>query len=80
MRPFLPALVFLATAGPPSARPVRRLQQPGNPGQVPSQNGASDLLVKVFGDRGKHARPAVGMYALPFNITTEIEMIVEVDP
>ena len=42
-------------------------------------NGASDLFVKVFGDRGKHARSAVGMYALPFNITTEIEMIVEVE-
>ena len=42
-------------------------------------NGASDLFVKVFGERGKHARSAVGMYALPFNITTEIEMIVEVE-
>ncbi len=43
-------------------------------------NGASDLFVKVFGERGKHARSAVGMFALPFNITVEIEMIVEVDP
>jgi len=43
-------------------------------------NGVSDLFVKVFGDRGRHARSAVGMYALPFNITTEIEMIVEVEP
>jgi enamine deaminase RidA (YjgF/YER057c/UK114 family) len=43
-------------------------------------NGASDLFVKVFGERGKHARSAVGMYALPFNITVEIEMIVEVEP
>jgi enamine deaminase RidA (YjgF/YER057c/UK114 family) len=41
-------------------------------------NGCSDLLVKVFGDRGKHARSAVGMGALPSNIAVEIEMIVEV--
>ncbi|HEY8550690.1 MAG TPA: RidA family protein [Vicinamibacterales bacterium] len=42
-------------------------------------NGCSDLLVEVFGDRGKHARSAVGMGALPGNITVEIEMIVEVE-
>ncbi len=42
-------------------------------------NGASDLLVEVFGDKGKHARSAVGMGSLPFNISVEIEMIVEVD-
>ena len=41
-------------------------------------NGCSDLLVEVFGDRGKHARAAVGMGSLPFNIAVEIEMIVEV--
>ena len=41
-------------------------------------NGASDLLVDVFGDSGKHARSAVGMNALPMNIAVEIEMIVEV--
>lgn len=41
-------------------------------------NGASDLLVEVFGDKGKHARSAVGMNALPNNISVEIEMIVEV--
>lgn len=41
-------------------------------------NGASDLLVKLFGENGKHARSAVGMNALPFNIAVEIEMIVEV--
>lgn len=43
-------------------------------------NGASDLLVEVFGERGKHARSAVGMEALPFNVAVEIEMIVEVSP
>ncbi len=41
-------------------------------------NGCSDLLVKVFGDKGKHARAAVGMVSLPSNIAVEIEMIVEV--
>jgi enamine deaminase RidA (YjgF/YER057c/UK114 family) len=42
-------------------------------------NGFSDLIVEVFGDRGKHARSAVGMAALPFNIPVEVEMIVEVE-
>ncbi len=41
-------------------------------------NGFSDLLVEVFGDKGKHARAAVGMGSLPRNICVEIEMIVEV--
>ncbi len=41
-------------------------------------NGCSDLLVKVFGDKGKHARSAVGMAALPLNVPVEIEMVVEV--
>ncbi len=42
-------------------------------------NGFSDLIVEVFGDRGKHARAAVGMGSLPSNIAVEIEMIVEVE-
>ena len=42
-------------------------------------NGASDLLVAVFGEKGKHARSAVGMQMLPFNIAVEIEMIVEIE-
>ncbi|MGI9148371.1 MAG: RidA family protein [Chloroflexota bacterium] len=41
-------------------------------------NGASDLLVDIFGDRGRHARSAVGMQSLPGGIPVEIEMIVEV--
>lgn len=41
-------------------------------------NGFSDLMVEVFGERGKHARAAVGMSSLPRNIACEIEMIVEV--
>jgi enamine deaminase RidA (YjgF/YER057c/UK114 family) len=42
-------------------------------------NGCSDLFVDVFGDKGRHARSAVGMGALPNNITVEIEVIVEVE-
>lgn len=42
-------------------------------------NGFSDLMVSVFGEKGKHARSAVGMYALPNNIAVEIEMIVELE-
>ncbi len=42
-------------------------------------NGASDLLVEVFGDKGRHARSAVGMNSLPMNISVEIEMIVEIE-
>lgn len=41
-------------------------------------NGCSDLLVAVFGDRGKHARAALGMASLPRGAVVEIEMIVEV--
>jgi enamine deaminase RidA (YjgF/YER057c/UK114 family) len=41
-------------------------------------NGFSDLMVEVFGERGKHARSAVGMGSLPGNISVEIEMIVAV--
>lgn len=41
-------------------------------------NGYSDLMVAVFGKRGKHARSAVGMNSLPMNTTVEIEVIVEV--
>ena len=40
-------------------------------------NGCSDLFVAVFGDKGKHARSAVGMGGLPGNTTVEIEAIVE---
>jgi len=42
-------------------------------------NGFSDLIVDVFGDRGKHARAAVGMASLPRGQAVEIEMIVEVE-
>ncbi len=42
-------------------------------------NGFSDFMVEIFGDRGKHARAAVGMGSLPLDIAVEIEMIVEVE-
>jgi enamine deaminase RidA (YjgF/YER057c/UK114 family) len=42
-------------------------------------NGCSDLFVEVFGDKGRHARSAVGMAALPSGIPVEIEAIVEVE-
>ena len=41
-------------------------------------NGFSDFIVEVCGDRGKHARSAVGMVSLPSNIAVEIEVVVEV--
>ena len=42
-------------------------------------NGFSDLMVEVFGEKGKHARAAVGMGSLPRNIAVEIEAIVEIE-
>ena len=42
-------------------------------------NGCSDLLVAIFGDKGKHARTSVGTNVLPSNIAVEIEMVVEVE-
>jgi enamine deaminase RidA (YjgF/YER057c/UK114 family) len=48
-------------------------------GQPQVINGCSDLMVEVFGERGKHSRSAVGVAALPNGIPVEIEMIVEVE-
>ncbi len=42
-------------------------------------NGFSDLMVEVFGEKGKHARAAVGQVSLPFNMAVEIEVTVEVE-
>jgi enamine deaminase RidA (YjgF/YER057c/UK114 family) len=42
-------------------------------------NGFSDLMVEVFGEKGKHARSAVGMGSLPNNMAVEIEVIVELE-
>jgi len=42
-------------------------------------NGCSDLFVQVFGEKGKHARSAVGMNALPLGMAVEVEIIVEIE-
>jgi enamine deaminase RidA (YjgF/YER057c/UK114 family) len=41
-------------------------------------DGASDLLMKIFGEKGRHARSAIGVNALSFNMTVEIEMLVKI--
>ena len=41
-------------------------------------NGFSDLMIEVFGERGKHARSAIGVSSLPWNLACEVEMIVEI--
>jgi len=51
---------------------------PGFNGQPGVINGASDLLAEVFGDRGAHARSAVGVSELPLDAPVEVELIVEV--
>ena len=55
-------------------------QRPDFTGHPAVANGASDLLVDVFGDRGRHARSAVGVAALPAKVCIEVEMVVEVSP
>jgi enamine deaminase RidA (YjgF/YER057c/UK114 family) len=50
----------------------------GFEGQSKVANGASDLLVAVFGEKGKHARAAVGVNALPLGASVEVEMVAEV--
>ena len=42
-------------------------------------NGYSDMMVAIFGEKGKHARSSVGMCSLPFGIAVEVEVIVEVE-
>jgi enamine deaminase RidA (YjgF/YER057c/UK114 family) len=42
-------------------------------------NGASELIVQIFGERGKHSRTALGAAALPLNVSVEINLIVEVE-
>lgn len=42
-------------------------------------NGASELLVELFGEKGKHSRTALGAAALPLNVAVEINLIVEVE-
>lgn len=47
-------------------------------GQAQVANGASELLIDVFGDAGQHARSAVGMAVLPLDTPVEVEIVVEV--
>jgi enamine deaminase RidA (YjgF/YER057c/UK114 family) len=42
-------------------------------------NGASELLVGIFGERGRHSRTAVGVSSLPFNVAVELNLVVEVE-
>src|SRR5215472_12032525 len=51
---------------------------PGFTGQAQVINGASELLIEVFGEAGRHARSAVGMAVLPLNAPVEVELIAEV--
>lgn len=53
--------------------------QPGFTGQPQVANGASELLVAVLGEPGRHARAAVGSVALPLGAPVEVEMILEVE-
>ena len=41
-------------------------------------NGASDVLVEVFGDAGKHARTAIGVAVLPYDVAVEVDAVFEV--
>ena len=48
--------------------------------QIPQVvNGCSDLMVEVFGDLGRHARSAVGVYRLPLNFAVEVDAVIEVE-
>jgi enamine deaminase RidA (YjgF/YER057c/UK114 family) len=49
-------------------------------GVTPVIDGGSDLLIELFGDRGRHARSAVGMSTLPSRCAVEIEMVVAIQP
>jgi enamine deaminase RidA (YjgF/YER057c/UK114 family) len=51
---------------------------PGFNGQPQVINGASELLIEVFGEAGRHARSAVGVAELPLNAPVEVELIAEV--
>jgi enamine deaminase RidA (YjgF/YER057c/UK114 family) len=52
---------------------------PGFGGQPAIANGASELLVEVFGETGRHARAAVGVASLPLNAAVEVEFIFEIE-
>jgi enamine deaminase RidA (YjgF/YER057c/UK114 family) len=80
------ALAVLATMVGGDLDRVRRIvrlgvfvaSDPGFDGQPQIANGASELLLEVFGDDGRHVRAAVGSVALPLGATVELEMTAEV--
>lgn len=53
---------------------------PGFTDQPKVMNGASDLLVQIFGEKGRHARTSVGVNELPMDITVEVELILACKP
>jgi enamine deaminase RidA (YjgF/YER057c/UK114 family) len=53
---------------------------PGFTDQPKVANGASDLLVEVFGEQGRHARAAVGVAELPLGVPVEVELLAEIAP
>ena len=53
---------------------------PGFPASPKVINGASDLLVELFGDAGRHVRAAVGVAGLPLDAAVEVQMTVEIEP
>ena len=81
------ALAVLSTMVDGELDQVRRIvrvgvfvaSDPGFDGQPQVANGASELLLEVFGDAGRHARAAVGMVSLPIGLAVEIHMVVEVE-
>ena len=54
--------------------------RPHFPELAPVMNGASDLMVEVFGDRGRHARSTIGVAELPLDAAVEVEAMFEVAP
>jgi enamine deaminase RidA (YjgF/YER057c/UK114 family) len=53
---------------------------PGFTGQASVMNGASDLIVAVFDDKGRHARSTIGVAGLPLGAAVEVEAVFEVEP
>jgi enamine deaminase RidA (YjgF/YER057c/UK114 family) len=51
---------------------------PESRGQSQVINGASDVFIELFGDRGRHARLAIGLAALPYDVAVEVEASFEV--
>ena len=85
VRSFLNALAAAAQAvgGVDAIKRVVRVgvfvnSGPGFTDQAKVANGASDLLVQIFGDAGRHVRAAVGVPELPLNAAVELELTVEV--